>query len=61
MSTSEIKNEIQKIINSVPENALPDVLDYLKDIEAHILHDNVGEFLKELHSKHSILLSKLAK
>ena len=61
MGSAEIKNEIQKIINSVPETALPDVLDYLKDIEAHIQSENVNEFLKELHAKHSSLLSKLAK
>ncbi len=61
MSSAEIKNEIQKIINGVPENALPDVLDYLKEIETHIQKENVTEFLKELHSKHSVLLSKLAK
>ncbi len=61
MSSAEIKNEIQKIINSVPENALPDVLDYLKEIENHIQHENINDFLKELHAKHSILLSKLAK
>ncbi len=61
MSSAEIKNEIQKIINSVPENALPDVLDYLKEIESHINEQNLSEFLKDLHSKHSVLLSKLAK
>jgi len=61
MSSSEIKIEIQKIINSVPENALPNLLDYLKDIETQILKNNVDEFLKELHSKHSELFSKLAK
>lgn len=60
MSSSEIKNEIQKIIDNVPENALPDVLDYLKEIESHIAQQNVSEFLKDLHSKHSVLLSKLA-
>ena len=36
MSTLEIKNEIQKIISSVPEDKLSNVLEYLKKIESII-------------------------
>ena len=61
MSTLEIKNEIQKIISSVPEDKLFNVLEYLKKIESIIDQENLTEFLRELNSKHGALLSKLAK
>jgi hypothetical protein len=61
MSSTEIKNEIKKILDSVPENALPSIFDYLKEIEQSIQSENTNDFLKELHLKHSDLLSKLAK
>lgn len=61
MSSIEIKNEIHKIIDNVPEKALQEVLNYLKEIESHIQQEDLGDFLKIMHEKHSGLLSKLAK
>jgi len=33
MSTAEIKTEIQQVINNVPEDALIDILNYLKLVQ----------------------------
>lgn len=33
MSTQEIKSEIQKILSSLPEERLPIILDYLKEVQ----------------------------
>ena len=34
MTTKELKSEIQKTLNNVPENILQDILVYLKEIES---------------------------
>ena len=33
MTTREIKSEIQKILDNIPENVLQDILDYLRLIQ----------------------------
>ena len=33
MTTKELKSEIQKTLDNVPENILQDILSYLKEIE----------------------------
>jgi len=33
MTAIEIKTEIQKVIDQVPETVLPDVLDFLKELQ----------------------------
>jgi hypothetical protein len=35
MTTAEIKTEIQKTLNEIPEDALKDVLSYLRDVKTH--------------------------
>ena len=42
MSTSEIKTEIHKVLDNVPENVLQSVLDYLKSI-IHTDSDSVHQ------------------
>ena len=34
MTTKELKSEIQKTLDNVPENILQDILEYLKEIES---------------------------
>ena len=33
MTTNQIKTEIHKLLDTVPENVLPDLLDYLKEAQ----------------------------
>lgn len=51
MSSKELKQEIQKVIESVPENALEDVLAYLQQVVAAS-----GENLKDSRHLRAILL-----
>jgi hypothetical protein len=34
MTTKEIKSEIQKTLDNIPENVLQDILNYLKEIQS---------------------------
>lgn len=61
MSSVEIRKKLHEIIDEVPENALPNVLGYLQDIEALIEEENITSFIKELQTKHDSLLARLAK
>ncbi|MDP1803334.1 MAG: hypothetical protein Q8L81_18370 [Bacteroidota bacterium] len=61
MGTSEIKTEINKIIETVPENSLSLVLEYLKELQSQVNKSYSENFLRELNTKYSSLLSKLAK
>jgi hypothetical protein len=62
MTKTEIKNEIQKVLDNVPENVLQDILDLLKGLQ-----DQPGDKLELTHSLRQILaedkelLEKLAK
>lgn len=61
MSTSEIKTEIHKVLDNVPENVLQSVLDYLKSI----IHTNSDSFqltnnLRQILLEDKELLQKLA-
>ncbi len=62
MTTSEIKSEIQKSLDKIPESALREILDYLKQFENQSdesikLTKNLREILKEDKG----LLERLAK
>ena len=58
MSTKEIKAEIQKVIEHVPDSALSEILSYLKQIESSSIgrSENIGQIFKEDKG----LLEKLA-
>lgn len=60
MSTIEIKSEIQKIIDSVPENLLSLILDYFTEFQFQVEKLDAESFLSELNGKYNVLLSKLA-
>ena len=52
MTTKDLKVEIQKAIDSVPESVLVEILEYLKQIQSTprekvILSKNLGEILRE--------------
>ncbi|HRH62785.1 MAG TPA: hypothetical protein PLI68_05610 [Bacteroidia bacterium] len=61
MSTSEIKTEIHKVLDNVPENVLQSVLDYLKSI-IHTNSDSVQltNNLRQILLEDKELLQKLA-
>lgn len=56
MTTKELKTEIQKVLDTVPEGALEEVLDYLK-VFSRQSEDRVGAILTEDKD----LLARLAK
>ena len=52
MTTTDLKVEIQKAIDSVPESVLVEILEYLKQIQSTprekvILSKNLGEIIRE--------------
>lgn len=61
MTTKDLKLEIQKVLDQVPENSLPDVLLYLKEVQKRTASEitnaqHLGKILKEDRE----LLQKLA-
>jgi len=62
MTKTQIKTEIQKVLNNVPEAILQDVLDFLKELQ-----NQPGEKVKltnnlrQILSKDKELLERLAK
>jgi hypothetical protein len=61
MTSVEIKTEIQKVIDQVPETVLPDVLDFLKELQIKS-EDQIKlvNNLKKIISEDRELLQKLA-
>ncbi|HAL82948.1 MAG TPA: hypothetical protein DCO83_12515 [Mucilaginibacter sp.] len=61
MTTVQIKTEIQKVLDQVPEEVLTDVLDFLKELQKHPA-DNIqlAKFLKQTLIEDKGLLEKLA-
>lgn len=62
MTTTQIKTEIQKVLDNVPESALQDVLDFLKELQP----SSVGQIkltndLRQILAEDKELLEKLAK
>ncbi|WP_426668218.1 hypothetical protein ACPPVU_19000 [Mucilaginibacter sp. McL0603] len=61
MTSVEIKTEIQKVIDQVPETVLPDVLDFLKELQIKS-EDQIKlvNNLRKIISEDRELLQKLA-
>jgi hypothetical protein len=61
MTTTEIKDEIKKVLDQVPEDALSDVLGLLKELQ-HQPADNIRitNHLKQILAEDKELLEKLA-
>jgi hypothetical protein len=62
MTTKEIKTEIQKSLEKVPENLLQDILDFLKKAEAQSTDSiSLEKNLKSILKEDKELLERLAK
>ncbi len=62
MTKTEIKNEIQKVLDNVPENVLQDILDLLKGLQNHPDYKiEMTHSLRQILTEDKELLEKLAK
>jgi len=61
MTSIEIKTEIQKVLDQVPESVLQDVLDFLKELQIKSADDiKFANNLRKIISEDRELLEKLA-
>jgi len=61
MTSIEIKTEIQKVLDQVPENVLQNVLDFLKELQTKSADDRkFANNLRNILSEDKELLEKLA-
>lgn len=62
MTTKELKSEIQKTLDKVPETVLQDILKYLKQFEATPVDKiQLANQLREILTQDNRLLERLAK
>jgi hypothetical protein len=62
MTTKEIKSEIHKTLDNLPENLLQDILEYLKEIQSKSVDKiKLGRTLRDIIAEDRELLEKLAK
>jgi len=62
MTTKDIKSEIQKSLDKVPERVLQDVLNFLKQVENQSIEKvNLTMNLKDILTEDKELLERLAK
>jgi site-specific recombinase len=62
MSTKEIKTEIQKSLNNVPDSVLQDILDFLKQAEKQPADRlNLTKNLRDILTEDKELLDRLAR
>jgi hypothetical protein len=61
MTTVEVKTEIIKVLEQVPEDVLADLLNYVKELQKHSSEDiELAKFMKETLVEDRELLEKLA-
>ncbi len=61
MTKTQIQSEIQKVLDSVPESILQDVLDFLKELQAQPVDKvKLTNNLRQILSEDKELLEKLA-
>jgi len=61
MTTIQLKTEIQNVLEQVPENVLPEVLAFLKDLQQRPEDDQqLAAFMKQTLIEDKELLEKLA-
>lgn len=61
MDTIQLKTEIQKALNNIPENVLPGILDYIKQIQHQSLDEiKLNNSLKKILSEDKELFERLA-
>jgi len=62
MTTREIKSEIQKTLDNIPENVLQDILDYLKLIQGKSADKiELSKNLRDILTEDKDLLERLAR
>lgn len=62
MTTKEIKSEIHKALDNIPENALQIILEYLKELEGKTADQiKLANNLRDILSEDKDLLERLAK
>jgi hypothetical protein len=62
MTAVQIKEEIQKALNDMPETALADVLNFVKQFQTHPFdQSSLDNNLKKIMSEDKGLLERLAK
>jgi len=62
MSVKELKTEIKKTLDNVPENVLQDILNYLKEYEKHPVNEIVfAKNLRLILTEDKNLLERLAR
>lgn len=62
MTKLEIKNEIQKVLENMPENILQDILDLLKRLQNQAIDKlEITHALRQIIDEDKELLEKLAK
>ena len=61
MTTKQIKTEIQKLLDTVPENVLQDLFDYLKEAQKQTKDQaELTSYLRKIIHEDRELLEKLA-
>jgi len=60
MTTIDIKNEINKALDHVPDNILVDILDLIKEVQSDVSKSTLPSNLKKVLSEDSDLLDRLA-
>lgn len=62
MSSKELKFEIQRTLDNVPEHVLQDILDYLKELEKHTKKEiSFSRNFRNILIEDKNLLERLAK
>ena len=62
MTKAQIQTEIQKLLDTVPENVLQDVLNFLKELKDQPNNNfNLANNLRQILAEDRELLEKLAK
>jgi hypothetical protein len=61
MTAIQLKTEIQKTLDEVPEDVLPEILDYLKELQKQSAQNiQLAKFMKQTLTEDKELLEKLA-
>jgi hypothetical protein len=61
MTAIQLKTEIQKTLDEVPEDVLPEILDYLKELQKQSAQNiQLAKFMKLTLTEDKELLEKLA-
>ncbi len=61
MTAQQLKSEIQKTLDLLPENALQDILDFLKSLHGKTANQiEMSQHLKKILAEDKELLEKLA-